>query len=324
MPSRVISVVFVAFLALAVAEVTLAVGGDRVGEPQYWYSPTAQALVPEMDRLAEAGVESDMMLAGSSMVQFGLLPSVLEAELGSVTASHNSGVPKGYTTVTERWLLEEVLPRVPATRVVWGLSSIDFNGGRPTPARPEYDSARATAPGFFGALDRRLWAVSRLARYRELLRDPSFLSGVFEAPAPQPPLRELDDLMSPGVWPKLEQTPETLRDLRTSLLADFHVGPEHAAAFEYTIRRLQEDGIDVVVVLLPVAEAYVEAHPDAAADYDDFVDWIESEAKRLGVPFFDHGRDIAEERFLDFNHIDREGAVLLTELVAEDLRGLGW
>lgn len=324
MRAQIRATLVVALVLILSLEAGLRLFGARLGEPQFWYAPQAQELIGEMDRLKEAGVTSDVVFAGSSMVEFGIRPSIVERRLDSIDWAHNAGIPQGYTTVTRRWLLEEVLPRLHPTRVVWGLSSIDFNGGRPTPAIVRYERARAGAPGFFGALDRDLWSVSAIARFRDLLREPSTFLDLFEAAPDTGSQQALKDLMEPVVWPQVEQNARTLGDLTTSLLADFHIGAPHVAALEETAAALTEQGIELVLVLLPVSQPYIDAHPGGAAGYDAFVEWITGEAVRLSVPLFDHGRAVPEDEFLDYNHISPDAATTLTELVSDDLESLGW
>jgi hypothetical protein len=323
MRSRVRRTLTVAVVILLALEVTLHLASARLGEPQFWYAPDAQSIVDGMDRLADAGSTSDLVLAGSSMVQFGLRPSEFESELGSIEVAHNVGIPKGYPTVMRRWLLEEVAPRLEPDKVVWGLSSLDFNGGNPTPALVLYEEVRAGAPGFFGEVDRWLWSVSMTARYRDALGEPRLLLDLLQSAPPVEDV-ELADLLEPTVWPDVRQTPKTFADLRNSILLDFHVAEDHATDFEFTIETLSEAGVEVVVVLLPVSQPYIDAHPGGEVGYLDFVDWIESETARLGVPFLAYDRSIPEEEFLDFNHISPEAATLLSDLLASDLRALGW
>ena len=323
MPSRVRRTLTVALAILLALEVTLHLSSARLGEPQFWYAPDAQVIVDGIGRLVDAGLTSDLVLAGSSMVQFGLRPSQFENELASIESAHNVGIPKGYTTVMRRWILEEVEPRLQPDRLVWGLSSLDFNGGRPTPALAGYEAARAGATGFFGAADRWLWSVSMTARYRDALREPQdFLDLLRSDPVVED--AAIDDLLEPTVWPDVAQTPKTLADLRTSLLFDFHTGEDHAADFEFTIDALRDAGVEVVVALLPVSQPYIDAHPGGEVGYQGFIDWLESETSRLGVPLLAYDRSIPEDEFLDYNHITPDAASVLTGLLASDLRALGW
>jgi len=321
---RVLIVVLITVTLLGVAEVTLHLVGERLGEARFWYAPDAQHLIEDMERLESAGIASDVVFTGSSMVQFGIRSAIVEDRLGSVEVAHNAGIPKGYTTVTRRWLLEEVVPRLQPDRVVWGLSSLDFNGGRPTPAIIDYEAARAGALGVFGWMDRGLWSVSMIARYRDILREPSFLFDLLESQTRSELTIGLDDLMDPVVWPDVGQTPHAFNALRTSLLADFHVGDRHAADFRATIEALSADGIEVVVALLPVSVPYLEAHPDGDDGYALFTDWLRREVDSLGVPLLDFSRAIPEGEFLDYNHVGPDGAALLTEMLVSDLELLGW
>ncbi len=324
MPARIGRTLLVAIAVLVAVEATLHVAGARIGDPQFWYSPRAQQAAAAMERLHEAELAADLVLVGSSMVEFGFRSELLEDALPTVTRVGNVGIPKGYTTVTRRWALEEVVPRLDPTRVVWGLTSLDFNAGRPTPALPQYEEARAGAPGFFGWLDRGMWSVSMISRYRDLLRGPLALLDLLEQPAPEPPELPLEDLLSPIEWPDVSQTDAAFRALRGSLLHEFSIGEQHVADFRYTVAALQEALIEVVLVLPPVSAEFVAAHPEGEETFAEFRTWIRSEAEDLGVPIFDYSLAMPEERFLDYNHIDRTGATLLTEMLIADLSNLGW
>ena len=163
-----------------------------------------------------------------------------------------------------------------------------------------------------------------VARYRDILREPAFLFDLLEDQSISRPEIDLDDLMEPIDWPAVAQTPRTFADLRTSLLADFHVGDRHAADFRATIEALVGDGIEVVVALLPVSAPYLEAHPDGAEGYARFTEWLQGEVGSFGVPLFDYSRAIPEGEFLDYNHVGPDGAALLTEMLVSDLESLGW
>ena len=163
-----------------------------------------------------------------------------------------------------------------------------------------------------------------IARYRDILREPTFLLDLFDDPRLQQTDVDLDDLMEPVIWPDLGQTDHAFRALTTSLLADFHVGERHASDFRETIEALHAADVEVVVVLLPVSTPYIDAHPDGAAGFEAFSAWLMAEVQSLDVPLFDYSTTIAEDEFLDYNHVTPDGAGQLTEMLASDLEGIGW
>ena len=173
------SIALLAFLLAA--EFGLHAFDDRLPQPMDWFNGQARFLVAEMDRTAEAGVRSDIVFAGSSMVGEGIDVQAIEDGLASVEVAHNTAVNSARTPTIRRWLIEEVVPRLRPQRVVWGVSSRDFNENRPEPAVDRYNSSRATRLGVAGAVDRFLASISLFSRYRSELRDglgiPEFVDG---------------------------------------------------------------------------------------------------------------------------------------------------
>lgn len=163
----------VGFLVVfASAEVGVRMAGGRLPDPREYYSMRAQVFADEVDVLDEAGVRSDLTFVATSMVGRATVLSVYEGEMDSVEWAHNLALPAGQTPVIRRWLLEEVVPRIDPRVVVWGISSLDFDGGRSEKIIDRYDEARATRPGPMGAADRVLAGLG-LSRHREETRGPA-------------------------------------------------------------------------------------------------------------------------------------------------------
>lgn len=327
MGSRIWRTIGVALAVLALLEGTLHFSGRRIGATEEWYVAGVGYLVEAMDVIEEAGVSSDVAIAGTSLVMLGIRTSILEDALDSVEVAHNVGLPDAHPPIQRRWLLEQAIPRLKPERVVWGVASLSFNGGRPQKSIDLYEHARAGKAGFFGPIDRALASVSMIARYRELLRGPLFVLHLFDPVLPEadPAQQPLDTLMkSVFPWPNIEKSQERFEALRSSLVSDFHVGEREAEDFIFTIEAMQDMDIEVVVVLMPVPLEYVEAHEDGRESFESWVEWVKATGSELGVPLFDYSRAIPDDQFADYNHVDPEGADVLTEMLVEDLRGLGW
>lgn len=327
MRARILLTLTVAVTTLFAAEAVLYAGGSSLGEPQDWYVSGLDEFVEALEVLDDAGVRSDLSFAGTSLVMLGLRTDVIEAELESVDVAHNLAVPDGHTSVQRRWLLEEAVPRVQPLRVVWGLASLDFNGGRPIKTIDLYEQARAGKVGFGGPIDRGLSQISRLSYYREFLRGPLFVRNLFGPPFPDPVQadRPLDSLMkSVTPWPFLEKSQQRFDALRSSLVADFHIGEREAEDFEFTLDEMLAEGIDVVLVLMPVPTEYLAAHDDGRESHESWVAYVRQQAAMRDIEVFDYTRLVPDERFADYNHVDEEGAHMLTQALVTELRALGW
>ena len=159
------------FVVLLVVEAGVRVASTRLPEPLRYYSTDAQRIVDDMDVLRRAGVKSDLTFVGTSMVRRDIDADEMESKLPGIKWAHNVALPGAQTPIVERWMLDEVIPRIHPKRVVWGISSLDFNDGRPDHPIDQYDSARQTQPGTYADLDRLMGHVA-VSEYREALRNP--------------------------------------------------------------------------------------------------------------------------------------------------------
>jgi len=328
--SRVWRVLVVALAVVALFEVGLRLREDRLEVPREWYTNLAQNRIKAADLIREEGIPSDILFVGTSMAHMAVRVEVVEDRLVSVEQAHNAALPAAQTPVVGRWLLEAMIPRIRPSRVVWGVSSLDFNGNRLKPTIDRYNSARASRPGWVGQVDRGLGDLMALSHNRVALRDPASLGALFGLGewAEEEPGREVDPdrLLAPGNnrTERIEEFDKEFERIRTEVVNDFSVGEREAGAFRSTIVELQRMGIEVVVILMPVPDAYVAAHPDGEEDFAEFQEFVITEVAGLGVPYFDYSHSFDDDSFADVTHLLREPSVRFTELLSADLAGLGW
>jgi hypothetical protein len=314
-----------ALFVVAALEGLLRLTLNRIEEPLEWYHENAQELVAEMERLEEAGVTSDVVFVGSSMVARGVATPVFEEELDSVLWAHNVGIPGAMTPVTRRWLLEEVVPRLHPRRVVWGVSSLNFNANTRRPFIESYNEARVTRRGWLGSFDRFFSDHLMLARYRAQLRDPgTIVDLLFGSPLAGEEELPLEDLLSPVNQREVETRRLHRSLIRDDALADYAIGQTQLEDFRFTVRSLQDQGIEVVVVLLPVPLNYIDFHPNGKDDFLLFLETLRAEAADLGVSLFDYSWAFPDEEFVDSVHLDASGSQTFSHMLANDLAGLGW
>src|SRR5205814_500643 len=124
------------------SEVAVRAAQHHLPEPRHYFSIPAETYVHSMNTLRAHGIRSDITFVGTSMVERDIDANLVEKLLPDVHWAHNVALPGSQTSVVRRWLLNEVLPRLRARRVVWGISSLDFNSGRPDHPVDQYDAAR--------------------------------------------------------------------------------------------------------------------------------------------------------------------------------------
>ena len=324
MVRRLLRVVGMVLLAALLLEGVVRLVEPRLEPPAIWYSSSAQRLVRDMDALAEAGVRGGLVLAGTSQTNTDLLPAVFEDELASVDHAANVGLAAATTRVNQRWLLRQVQPRLQPSKVLWGVSSLDFNANRKPDTFALYNASRGARPGLLGSLDRKLSRVSALVRHRELVTDPAaFVRDVRDGhpPPDNTPLHQRAKHRAPD---RIDKARSEVRRIRTTVLHDYAIGDAEVRAFRTTLDRLQEDGVEVVVVLLPVPAQFIAAHPQGRSDFEAFRAMARETTQAAGVPLIDRSEVFAERAFRDYTHLLEEPAVQLSRDLSRQLRRRGW
>lgn len=324
----------IGFLAVVlVAEGAVRLLEPRLPEPSDWLSPAAARLVREMDAARTRGTRGGLVVAGSSMAGRGLVPEIVGAGIpGSDpprSVALNGG---GHTGLQARWILEEVVPRLRPDDLVLGVSSLDFNANRASTI-DRYDRARATRRGWLAEADRRLARVSALARHRETLRDPYLVSRVLtgtdlnDTLPTRPPAEAIRfergyRRLDPARLARMRRIEAAF--VRDQQLAGYRVGVDEVASFRRTLRDLRRAGIRTAVVLMPVTQEYLDAHPNGARDFARWRRAATRAARAEGVLVLDDTRAVPDEEFRDIEHLDAAPAEAFSARVNRQLRDAGW
>jgi hypothetical protein len=314
-----------AIAVFLLANVAVVLAEQRLAPVDDYYDVHAQEVVSDMKRLEAAGVRSDVVLVGTSQMARGGVPRAIERELGRPNI-HNVALPGASTPVVKSWLLNEVEPRLHPKRVVWGISSIDFNGGRPNQVIANYDSARATRPGALGDADRELASMVPIARRRSDLRQPIQLAKNLRAGAPEEvhASKPLDRLLGPMRTNRGKKLKRAASYLRRQQLADFVATPRYVHAFASTLQDLRDQDVETVVVVMPVPAAFRDAHPGGAAQYEQWKRMAIATARASGAKVLDLNDTRPDADFPDYVHLERHAAEDWSRDLGRDLRDLGW
>ena len=329
-------------LVIGAAELSVRAAASRLPEPLNQFSSLAQGVVDDMKLLQSKGIRSDLTFVGTSMVRRGVDAGRVEKEFGwSDTSVHNVALPGAQTEVVERWMLEEVIPRIHPKRVVWGVSTIDFNGNRPGKTIDIYNKSRAGEHGFFGDLDR-FMQHSALSEHRSALKDPFQIKATLQGNAAK--FEQQRNIKFRATW-KLEApnfSAKRLARLRANhrktvhdrQLYKFATGPKELRAFSHTISEMKRQGIDVVIVVMPVPKRFLIQHPHGEADFLAWQSEMTKTAKDAGADaVLDLSRtmrdagmaDPPDDAFRDYEHMWPDAARNeFSPLLVRELKKLGW
>jgi DltD protein len=319
-------------VVLVLSELGARALGPYLPEPPLWTDDTTTVKVAQLDALDCA----DLVFAGNSMARDGLDPVAFEAADPEERRTYNAALDAATPALQERWVLDEVDPRVTPDGVVLGVSSFDLNDsaaiGRT--ALGAYDAAPLSRDDLLGRLQAPFIRSSALVRYRNEIRDPEILwdgLGAWRDGERQPRLggEGLGGLLGPegqGLSRReltYEPSPLTERFAQNELLNDFHLGGDQTEAAEDLLTGLADRDVDTAIVVLPVTDDYVDLHPGGAAQYEEFLALVERLASENGAEFIDlHDLAPDDSWFADTHHLNATGAEALStalpELLPED------
>ena len=309
---RTVLPILVGVLAVVVlAEVGARLVMTQTTDAIRWYDATAQLKVEQMGVRGEV----DVVFAGTSMAQQAFVPSVFTEATGQT--AWNAGLAGGTPEVMSPWLLEEVVPRLQPSTVVWGLSSFDLAPAY-GPAQAEvYDEALETRDGWLAAADRAVSSGSVLVRNRAVLRSLDALAG---AAAHERGVAHAEaERITGSDGERTEQAADVGEQrgrIVAARLADFTPHQADLDLIATTVRSLEADGIDVILVQLPVPDRFRDAHPNGNADHALVGPALAELAAELDVRFLQLLDAAESEDFVDFTHLDAAAAADLSRSFA--------
>ena len=326
-------------VAAAAAVVLLAEGGARVlspylTEPARYGDDATAVKVAQMD--ARGDTCTDVVLAGNSMGRDAFDPAAFQAADPARRRAYNASLDAASPELLESWVADEAVTRLRPTTVVLTLASLDVNASGPATraALEAYEGAEQTRPDLIGRLGIAAGSVSDLVAYRTQLRDPAELRSAIErwqagTPAPRPSTEGIDRVLGAdgqGLSRRSLQyrgDPGAKLFTRQQLLAGWSLDPEQVDAATALIGDLRTQGIDVVLVVLPVTDDYVAQHPNGAADFATFLAAAEGIADDTGAPLVDLHDAAPIDRFADTHHLNEAGTEWFSAELATRLTTLG-
>ena len=322
-------------VVLVVGELGARAFSPYLPEAQVWSDKSTQVKVAQMDRLARREGCVDIAFVGNSMTRDAIDPRTYTAADPDHRSAYNAALDAATPSLLRRWTLEEVQPRLDPATVVLGLSSFDLNDNAriAASALDSYETAALSRDDLFGRLQAPLVEHSDVFRYRNELRDPAEVwAGIQRLRAGDRQERLSADGIEGIIGPDgegLSRRPlqytgavSIQRLLQTELLNDFRMGGTQIGAADGLITELADRGVEVVLLVLPVTQDYVELHPEGGADFQRFLVTARRLAERTGAVLVDaHGWAEGDAQFADTHHLNGDGALAfsadLPELLAD-------
>jgi hypothetical protein len=318
-PRRLRVVIGVVVCVLVLAELGVRLVEHRLLPPHDWYTQEYGIKEEQMDALADAG-GSSIVFIGSSVIDTTLDPSGLTAP--GERPAYNAGLIGANLEMVDRWSELVVEPALRPDIVIIGISSRDVNANGA--------ALETQTPGFYRLpamrrllgresiaeqIERRAGELSRLVRYRTVLRRPLESIGGYDGPDRNVPLNDARG-MELHLRESTFQGGEVVAEFfRNEPLLDFAVSDVQLGALRRAIDRLQRQGARVILLDVPVTEQYVSLHPDGAADYRAYEAALQDLAGDTGIELVDAGVWQQKALFSDPLHLNGVGSDTLTRLI---------
>jgi lysophospholipase L1-like esterase len=330
-PRRLLAVAGVGLAVLVVAEAGVRLLEPALPEPATWPDDATALKVAQMDDLDCA----DVVFVGNSVARDDLSPERFGEQTGLV--AYNAALDAASARQVARWVPDQVVPRLDPDAVVWVVTSPDLSDGAPA-GQAAFESY-ADSPGgrddLLGRLQRPLVDHVALVRNRAALTDPAVLQqalgdrlGGDDAP------RIADDGLPGLIGPAgqgvsrqeltyVPDDPVVTTFVRDQLLDGFAIGDGQLDAAGAVVAGLRDRGIEVVLVMPPVTDEFVELHPGGRTAFDEYRLAMADLADAHDVAVLDYADEGAPSWFADTHHLNGDGASRLTTMLADDLAGLG-
>jgi hypothetical protein len=168
-----------------------------------------------------------------------------------------------------------------------------------------------------------LWRTYKTFRHR--MRFHSLLSTMARGQVPSSPVKgEYTMWQRYDSGRKLSRSGLTKEDVNRYVeglmngKGEYVLGAQRIKALEDTFVVCQRAGVPIVLIEVPLAQMLKEAYPRGL--YDRFLNIMRTVCKNAGVPFVELdqlGISLTDEDFLEYSHLNLEGAQIFTKALAE-------
>lgn len=306
--------------------------GRALGEPLFHYNWIAQDKVAQMDRLAESGRCIEVLVQGNSLAAGGVDPARLEERLGG--RAYNGALWGTQLRHDVEWVDRFVLPRLDPRVVVLVVSPLSVSDTSAIAEEVDDEWARAPAlrRGVLADVDRLVTKYVPVARYRDVLADPSKWRALLggepdEEDRRDPLLASMTDLGYIPVDRELDPDSQKAEDLenfaRKLWVGDWRLSTRELRALADLAQIVRARGSSVVVALAPTSEAYRDMLPGGRAAYEKYRAEVVQVSSRVADEVVDlSDLEIPTAWFYDHIHLNRKAAEAFTDALAPTVRSV--
>ena len=295
-------------------------------DPGKWPRIEIASKLDQIRDIANTGKKVEVLFAGSSMMAGGIDPVAFTEASGK--SSYNAAFAGPSMRTVTPWVLDVVEPLLRPDVVVVGVQSRELSDNGPKNEvmydkfinSPGYKQTKGTVAS---QLEGDIEQLSYFLRYRRALREPSELFSTDEAS--QQALAETEVRQVIGESGMRVEEPsdykrpaKLIRGLYEKTLVDFAVGGPEYEALKDLHSGLEAEGVELVLLNMPVTEDYWGAHGDPEGDRAAYHRLIDDFIAETGVTLIDAEDGFqSSEPFRDPVHLDIEGRQAMAVALAD-------
>jgi hypothetical protein len=276
----------------------------------------------QIEAYEERGEAIDVLFVGSSQMAASTNPQLFTEQTG--LSSYNAAFAGPAMRTVGRWLLDIVEPKLSPDVVVVGIASRDSNDR--SRKNKNVHQAFLSSPGYrqetaglASQFEGWLEDVSVFMRYRRLMREPATFLERKNDELQQQKIRK--QIGARGL--RLEEPVDyrfklsSQQSLSNGTLGNFHTGGRDYRAVVEMHDVLEERGVEMVLLNMPLTADYLGAHDDVD-EMTSYREFLADIVAATGVAFVDAEQAFdTPKAFRDLLHLDVEGRDAFTEALAD-------
>jgi hypothetical protein len=293
-------------------------------DPGKWPRVEIAQKLDQMRDMANKEERVEVLFVGSSMMAGGVDPVRFTEQSG--LSSYNAAFAGPSMRTITPWTLDIVVPLLKPRFVVLGVQSRELSDNGPKNevmyekfvASPGYREAASNVALQIGG---KLENLSEFLRNRRILREPSqlFAADSEEALATAAIRHEIGPRGrrndAAGSYHNSRKFSQALLD---KALIDYEVGGPELAALAKLETGLRRQGVELIIMNMPVTDDYWEAHEDPIGNRASYRSALEDVVDRAGIRLVDAEDAFPDaEEFRDPMHLDVAARISLADALAE-------